>query len=205
MEGPQDFTRRKNHSPQGQNKNQITFLMKLHIEKSELTNPTLMHLEAWLLAIDEHLQNDHVFNNLDELATNLESWRSEFCRGELECHWGDQVTVMVYGNEIILISDQRSGEFIKVKEHFPKVIISDNTRMMLKNAITKALAMMVMLFCFSNPVQAEGIWPFKKTTGISVAKANQKSSVKLGKKNMKGLKKASKTVNARLSREGGNP
>lgn len=177
--------------------------MKLQIEKSELTNPTLMHLEAWLLAIDEHLENDHVFADLDELATNLETWRSEFCKVDLEYHWGDQVTVMVYGNEVILISDQRSGEFIKVKEQLPQ-IVGSRSQVELQSAIRKALSLLIMLFGITAPAQADTNWPWKKKTGMSVSIHNQKNSVKLSKKNMKGLKKASKTVNARLSREGGN-
>lgn len=173
--------------------------MKLQIETSELTNPTLMHLEAWLLAIDEHLQQDHVFASLDELATNLETWRSEFCRGDLAYHWGDQVTVMVYGNEVILISDQRSGEFIKVKEQLPHIIIGSKSHTKLKAAIKRAIAFLTILLSVNAPLNAQQIWPFKKNTGKSVAIGNQKSSVKLGKKNAKGLKKASKAVNARLS------
>lgn len=172
--------------------------MKLQIETSDLTNPTLMHMEAWLLAIDQYLQKDHVFGCLDELATNLETWRAEFCQGELECHWGDQVTVMVYGNEVILISDQRSGEFIKVKEQLPQINMNELSST-LNAAIKRALAFLILFFSISAPVQAEGIWPFKRQTGKSVAIANQKSSVKAGKKNMKGLKKASKIVNKRLS------
>lgn len=55
----------------------------------------------------------------------------------------------------------------------------------------------------SQPAEAGGIWPFKKSTGLSVAKHNQKKSVKYSKQTTKGFKKASKAVNARLSQNGG--
>jgi hypothetical protein len=86
-------------------------------EKSEISNPTLAHLEDWMEAIrsvDD--RQEPIFKSLDELATKLEQWRVEFmeeCK-ELAYHWGDMVTVATYGNEVILISDQRSGEYIKI-------------------------------------------------------------------------------------------
>lgn len=180
--------------------------MKLHIETHGLTNPTLMHLEAWLLAIDEHLANDAVFEDMDQLASQLEQWRSEFCHREadLESHWGDQVTVMLYGNEVILISDQRSGEFIKVTEKKDENMVDKqkaklNPLMKLPKIIQKVLAFALLMFCMAYPAQAESSWPWKKSTGLSVAKAHQKQSVRANKRNRKGLRKASRIVNAELS------
>lgn len=43
----------------------------------------------------------------------------------------------------------------------------------------------------------------EKRTGKQTARHQQKTTVKAGKKHMKGLKKASKIVNERLSRQGG--
>jgi hypothetical protein len=177
--------------------------MKLQIETSGLTNPTLMHLEAWLIAIDEHLANDHVFDDMDQLASQLELWRSEFCNREsdLQCHWGDQVTVMVYGNEVILISDQRSGEFIKVKEQFVGILsVQKDMGNSWLNKILRGIAATCMVFFLSNiPAKAELIFGIGKKSGGSVAIKNQRQSVKNGKRMMRGLKKASKKVNERLS------
>jgi hypothetical protein len=90
--------------------------MKLLIQTSEITNPTLIHLQEWLHAIDKNLRNEIVFESLEDLATNLEKWRSEFCKGNIIYHWGDRVLITIYSDKVILIIDQRSNEFIKIEK-----------------------------------------------------------------------------------------
>lgn len=173
--------------------------MNLQVEKTTLTNPTLMHLEAWLLAMDQHLKEENVFGSMDELATQFEYWRSEFCRKErdLECHWGDQVTVMLYGEDVILISDQRSGEYIKMSKldeeeketplpsKKPKGILSS-----LVSAIAKIFLVMLLLQTTAYTAQAQTSGRGK--TGKEVARSHQKQSVKSGKKLMKSFAKMTK-------------
>ncbi|MFN3802609.1 hypothetical protein [Belliella pelovolcani] len=91
--------------------------MMTNIEKTELTNPTLLKIEEWIQAINSVDTADRpIFNSADELADSLERWRMDFIieSKELEYHWGDLVTVACFGEEAILVSDQRSGEFIKI-------------------------------------------------------------------------------------------
>lgn len=82
----------------------------------ELTNPTLKHLADWLEAIALYLEEEHAFADMEALAKQMEYWRTDFIQSarELKCHWGDLVTVVTYGEDVILISDQRSKEFIKI-------------------------------------------------------------------------------------------
>lgn len=91
--------------------------MKTKIKFStEITNPTLKHLADWIEALKTYLKGDDAFQDIDSFSTQLEQWRSEFCaHAEVKYHWGDLVTVMTYGESTILISDQRSGEFICIE------------------------------------------------------------------------------------------
>ncbi|PRY90621.1 hypothetical protein [Mongoliibacter ruber] len=153
--------------------------MRLEIEKSELTNPTLEHLEAWLLAIEEHLQNDHVFDSLDQLAITLEEWKSEFCRPEKNGneHQGDHVLIILYGDDLILICDQASGEFIKVKEAFPKkakkrVVITGEAPLFNISRMMKKALVICLSFLMATPAFADGI--FKPRNGKAVVKKTQK-------------------------------
>jgi hypothetical protein len=91
------------------------------IAKLELTNtinnPTLKHLIEWVDAVNESItEEDMVLNTMDDLAMHLEWWRSEFCNPKIDVkeHQGDFVTVAIYGDELILVSDQCSGEYFKV-------------------------------------------------------------------------------------------
>jgi hypothetical protein len=81
-----------------------------------ITNPTIKHLMDWIEAVDLYLQNESPFDCIEKYAIQLEHWRKKFSEEqvELESHWGDLVTVAVFGKEVILISDQRSGEFVKL-------------------------------------------------------------------------------------------
>lgn len=91
--------------------------MKTTVEFSgNITNPTLQHLADWIEAVNEFLTDEPVLQTMDEMARQLEYWRSEFCRYDTDpsTHWGDLVTVVTYGEDVILISDQRSKEFIKI-------------------------------------------------------------------------------------------
>ena len=54
---------------------------------------------------------------------------------------------------------------------------------------------------FSMPIEVQATDRVK--SGKSVSMKSQKKTVKAGKKHMKGLKKASKVVNKRLSSKGG--
>jgi hypothetical protein len=65
----------------------------------------------------------------------------------------------------------------------------------------KIIVMTAFVMMWQPSVSEAGIFPGKKS-GIRTSIKNQRTSVKLGKKNMKGLKKASYKVNARLSKYG---
>lgn len=91
--------------------------MITYSKKTNLTNPTLAKIYQLIEAIiylDDESTN--IFLSLDDLATKIEQYRMNFIidSQELKCHWGDMVTVAMYGDDTILISDQRSGEYIKL-------------------------------------------------------------------------------------------
>lgn len=91
--------------------------MKTSKETSEtVMNPTLRKLLEWIEAVNTYMTKESPFICIEQYADSLERWRVEFieARQEIEAHYGDLVRIATYGNEVILISDQRSGEFIKL-------------------------------------------------------------------------------------------
>lgn len=60
---------------------------------------------------------DCPFATMDELAMQLESWREEFQRScGNETTKSEKVLVMTYGEDVILICKQTTGEFIKLTQ-----------------------------------------------------------------------------------------
>jgi hypothetical protein len=93
--------------------------MKLKLETSEITNPTLQHLEAWVLTLKDHLQEDNPFDSLEELSVQLLVWKDQFIKNNpYESHWGDRIVIRFYLDEVILISDERSGEYIHITQEY---------------------------------------------------------------------------------------
>lgn len=91
--------------------------MKTSKETSEtVMNPTLRKLLEWIEAVNSYHAKQSFFTCIDHYADSLERWRVEFIEacGEIKAHYGDLVTIATYGDEVILISDQRSGEFVKL-------------------------------------------------------------------------------------------
>lgn len=67
--------------------------------------------------------------------------------------------------------------------------------------LCKIIALTVFIIMWQPSVSQAHQFPWKKS-GVQTSIKNQRTSVRLGKKTMKGLKKASYKVNARLSRYG---
>jgi hypothetical protein len=91
--------------------------MKTSKETSDmLMNPTLRKLLEWIEAVNSYQAKESFFTCIDHYADSLERWKVEFIEacGKSKVHQGDMITVATYGDDVILISDQRSGEFIKL-------------------------------------------------------------------------------------------
>lgn len=91
-------------------------LMKVLLKETELSSFTMLHLQGWIEALDLILDSeDCPFDTADELAIQLDSWRAEYQRN---CgnHSAAQepILITVYGNEIILVCNQETGEYLKL-------------------------------------------------------------------------------------------
>jgi hypothetical protein len=90
--------------------------MKILTEKNHLTSLTLLHLEGWLEAL-AHLigTEDWPFATTDELAMQLEYWRHEYqLHNSNLIQVKEEIKVMIYGDEVILLCKEVTGEFIKL-------------------------------------------------------------------------------------------
>jgi hypothetical protein len=199
------------HQSQGKTrkaKNQNPFcIMKFKTLKSDISNPTILYIADWMALVQSQFKTEVIFENVDELAAQLEAWRVEYIRDQkhLESHWGDQVTVVTYGQEVILVSDQRSGEFIKMYDFdFAPEPTTSRKRPLLILLILTALLML----CSIEPARAESIADpaavdssvadfgiFGPRTGAQYAAKMNRSVVKGGKKTIK--------ANRRHTRRGG--
>ena len=92
----------------------------LHQEQSsphhKLRSLTLLHLLGWIEALDVVLNTDECpFDTNDELAIQLDHWREEFqsnCGNHTVAK--EEIKVITYGEEIILICKEETGEYIKL-------------------------------------------------------------------------------------------
>ena len=83
---------------------------------SSLHSLTIQQLQGWIEALDEILESDDCpFSNANELALQLDHWREEFQRNCPDRHVKKEpVVVITYGNQVILICNQQTGEYIKL-------------------------------------------------------------------------------------------
>jgi hypothetical protein len=92
--------------------------MKVFMNQSDhLYSLTMLHLQGWMEALEEILETeDCPFENATELALQVDHWREEFQRncGEPNVK-REPVVVITYGNQVILICNQASGEYIKLE------------------------------------------------------------------------------------------
>jgi hypothetical protein len=89
--------------------------MQLLVEHNQLTAFTILHLLEWLESVSILANTpDWPFACPDELAQQLELWREEFQQingGIIGC---EQVKVLLYGEDTILMTEEVRGEFIKL-------------------------------------------------------------------------------------------
>ncbi len=89
--------------------------MELMLIKSELTGHTLRHLSEWIDSLDVLMNTpDWPFETIDNLAYQLELWREEYQTINAAMVGHEQVKILTYGEEVILICDEVRGEFIKL-------------------------------------------------------------------------------------------
>lgn len=89
--------------------------MTLHITHNLITGHTLRHLHEWIESIGILANTpDWPFPCLDDLAMQLEMWREEFQRINQALVSKESVKVLTYGEAVILLCDERTGEYIKL-------------------------------------------------------------------------------------------
>jgi hypothetical protein len=87
--------------------------MKLLVENSPLHSYTIQHLLGWIEALSVLINTeDWPFSNAEELALQLEVWREEYQRINQGIVAHEPVLVMLYGEKVILIANQSTGEYI---------------------------------------------------------------------------------------------
>lgn len=88
----------------------------ISMEKTHLSSLTLLHLQGWIEAIG-HLWDteDWPFETMDDLAMQLEHWREDFTRiNPPRVLPKEDIKVLLYGEEVVLIVKEETGEFIKL-------------------------------------------------------------------------------------------
>lgn len=90
--------------------------MNIHVEHNHLTSYTLQHLLGWVEALGHLIgTEDWPFESAEELAMQLENWREEFQSINGPGIIGhEEVKVMTYGDQVILMVQETAGEFIKL-------------------------------------------------------------------------------------------
>lgn len=91
-------------------------MITITTQKNHITSLTLLHLEGWIESIGHLVDTeDWPFDSIEELALQLEVWRNEFTRiNPPHCLPKEDIKVMYYGEETILICKEETGEFIKL-------------------------------------------------------------------------------------------
>ena len=90
--------------------------MKVYMSQNEIKSLTLQHLQGWVEALGDLLDSeDCPFSSNEELALQLDHWKSEFQKQcSLPSVANEVIHVMTYGKEVILICKPETGEFIKL-------------------------------------------------------------------------------------------
>jgi hypothetical protein len=75
----------------------------------------MKHLMEWVEALGSLLNtSDWPFACLDDVAMQLELWRAEYQEINAGRVASEAVSILTYGDEVILICDQQTGEYIKL-------------------------------------------------------------------------------------------
>lgn len=91
-------------------------MISIAIDKNHITSLTLLHLEGWIEALGFLINTeDWPFESMNDLAMQLEYWRDYFTRiNPPSVLPKEDIKVMLYGQEVILICKELTGEFIKL-------------------------------------------------------------------------------------------
>jgi hypothetical protein len=82
--------------------------MKITYTSSPITNPALANLRQWVINIQD---STGIFKSIEEIARVLELWRSKDRAPEAQ-----QVEVVLFSSDCILIKDQSRGEYVQVDQ-----------------------------------------------------------------------------------------
>lgn len=91
--------------------------MKVYLNPgSKLHSLTILHLQGWIEALGEIMESeDCPFETTNELALQLDHWREEFQKHSGDRHIKKEpVVIITYGDQVILICNQQTGEYIKL-------------------------------------------------------------------------------------------
>lgn len=90
--------------------------MNLLIQNNQLSSFTIQHLLGWIESLDFIMgTDDWPFDTMEELASQMEHWRAEFQRENRGIIASEKVLVMLYGEEVILIANQETGEYVTLR------------------------------------------------------------------------------------------
>jgi len=91
--------------------------MKVIVSTNPIQCLTILHLKGWIKALDVVLETDDCpFETTDELALQLDHWRSQFQKYANDAFIASQpVLIMTYGNNVILIANQATGDYLKIQ------------------------------------------------------------------------------------------
>lgn len=87
--------------------------MKIRYTSSDLSNPTMIAMMHWVRQCKEFIEEeDHIFEDLKDLATKLEEWRILHKPKDIRCR--DAVKIILFKDQEIMIQDSIRAEFIKI-------------------------------------------------------------------------------------------
>ncbi len=87
--------------------------MKFTIENNGVTNPTLVCLLDWAQLIQELItEDDQIFPSMEAIGRQLEFYRLKHQPDKIQDR--DSVSVRLFGQQELLISDQNRGEYIRL-------------------------------------------------------------------------------------------
>jgi hypothetical protein len=82
-------------------------------------------LMQWVRQCKEFIEeDDHIFDNMEELAKKLEEWRMMHKPKDIRCR--DAVEIILYGDHEILITDKIKAEFIRITKEATHVQSTGN-------------------------------------------------------------------------------
>lgn len=91
--------------------------MKVFMTKSQhLYSLSIQHLQGWMECIAPVIETDDCpFDSTEELALQLDRWRMDFQkRNPTHNESIEPVIIIQYAQQVILICNQKTGEYIKI-------------------------------------------------------------------------------------------